>query len=404
MALIIITILFYIPAFFVYLFSGRRLLYPATVFSSVYAVVLTLACIANVVFDYYPISLETYAIYGLGNLVFISTALCGTHFFRKTSEKNIKYDYRKLKIAFLVLLLVVVIYAPAMYSEFSAATPNMPLAMKILRTREKGLVEQVFSTLTNNIIIISTLSVMLGTYLFSRKVIGFFAFSAIYIMFAYYNFLTGTRSAIILVSLSCLIIYALSSDKVNKKFLLLTAVITFILGAFIAIFMGKDGMDRNSSLMNNMSKVIDNYFSYTVQGTILFNNYVVGNEKIHENWDILSGSKELINKVTPTFHLDEKYSDFSNFSPTHEGNVYTIYFAIFPIYGIAGVIIFFSLYGFLCSFAYERLHGVGMIIVAYLNAALCLSIFNEQIFINFIFTIKMIAFVFVCYLLEKKIK
>lgn len=402
MVLIVIIILFYIPTLFVYYFSGRRLLYPATVFSSVYAAVLTLACIANAMFNYYPISLETYAIYGLGNVVFIISGLCCTYFFRESTKKKFEYNYRKLKIVFLILLFISAIYAPVIYSEFIAATPNMPLAMKILRTREKGLTEQVFSTLTNNIIIVSTLSVMLATYLFSRKTIGFVAFSAAYAMFAYYNFLTGTRSAIILVSLSCLIIYALSSEKINKKFLLLTIAITFLLGAFIAIFMGKDGMDRNSGLMSNMSKVVDNYFSYTVQGTILFNNYVVGSEQIHENWDILSGPKELVNKIIPTFDLEEKYSDFSKFSPIHEGNVYTIYFAIYPIYGVLGVVFFFLLYGFICSFVYEKFNGVSVIIVAYINAALCLSIFNEQVFINFIFTIKMIAFVFLCHLLEKK--
>jgi hypothetical protein len=60
------------------------------------------------------------------------------------------------------------------------------------------------------------------------------------------------------------------------------------LGAIIAIFMGKDGMNRDDGFIDNIDNVAENYFSYSVQGVILFDNYVINRAGgVEANWDVV---------------------------------------------------------------------------------------------------------------------
>ncbi|WP_426768220.1 O-antigen polymerase [Erwinia aphidicola] len=406
MSLLAIVFLFLVPCAFLKFGMKKGLTYPATLFSFVFLIVLLMALLSHYFFGYYYISLETYAIYGLGNISFIMGSLLITSVQRTSPrrfEPLVNGRGKWLNIFFHVLLLLCLLYSPVIYDEFMAVTPNGPISIRILRLREYGLTQQVYSTLTNNFIIISTFLVMLSAYLFSRKKIRFPLFALSYLLFAYYNFLTGTRAAIILITVAIMFIYLVCAEKKSKLLLVLILVSAFFLGAVVAIYMGKDGMDRDANFSDNISKVIENYFSYTVQGVILFDNYIVDRNKISENWDVLSGAKGVANKIAGAdlFDINTKFSDFSYFSKDKDGNVYTIYFSVYPLYGLIGVFTFFVLYGAFCSFVYHRANYVFVIILCYISATLCLNVFNEQVFTNFIYTIKLLAFISLCRYFEK---
>lgn len=363
-----------------------------------------MAYASHYLFDFYQISLESYAIYGTGNIAFITGGLIAGLVVKRNKTGNISKDISDSTINLIKLfILVLILYLPFAYNEFKYATPDMPLSLKILRIRERGLEEQVFSTITNNMIILSSCLIMFVTYLFARKKIHINYYILTYGLFCFYNFITGTRAAILLITLSCIFVYLLNTLKTSKLFLISIATTAVVLGAIVAIFMGKDGMDRDQGLIENINKVANNYFSYTVQGVILFDNYVVSKEPIEANWDILSGSADVINKIAGSDIIDtnSKFSDFSHFSDRNDGNVYTIYFSLYPIYGVFGVILFFILYGVGCEVLYNRGPGMVSILVGYINASLCLNIFNEQIFTNLIFTIKFILFLIFMRVIER---
>lgn len=396
--------MFYIPLFFLKAVLKERYTHPPTLFCAVFTFVLTMAFLSHYLFGFYQISVETYAIYGIGNMAFIAGGL----FSRVASNGSVHdrpvTEINKRAINFMKFLMVIlIIYVPIAYNEFKYATPDMPLSLKILRIRERGLEEQVFSTITNNMIVISSCLIMYATYLFSRKKVNILNYIVIYALFCFYNFITGTRAAILLITLSCIFVYLLNTTKSSKFFLLSIGTSAVVLGAIVAIFMGKDGMDREQSLASNLNKVGSNYFSYTVQGVILFDNYVMGKEKIEPNWDILSGTAEIVNKVAGEKIIDtnSKFSDFSHFSDQNDGNVYTIYFSLYPLYGLLGVILFFVLYGAICGGLYNIGPGIVSIFVGYINATLCLNIFNEQIFTNLIFTIKFVFFLVLVRVIER---
>ncbi|MGL5529423.1 MAG: O-antigen polymerase [Plesiomonas shigelloides] len=371
---------------------------PALIFCFVFSVVLTMAWISSYLFDFHPISMEAYSVYGCGNIAFIAGSLLVRWIYRhETKIYNNEQSDNPLNIVCILTLLCLIIYIPVAYTEFLQATPDMSFALKILRTREKGLDEQIFSTMTNNFIVLSSCLVMLASYLFAKKRISFAVFFVVYVVFCFYNFITGTRAAILLISLSCIFIYAMSSVRVSKLFLLVLLSSAIILGSLIAIFMGKDGMDRDGKLSDNIDKVVQNYFSYSVQGVILFDNYVSGKYGgVEANWDILSGVKEVVNKISgePEFNIKSKYSQFSFFSKENSGNVYTIYFSIFPLYGLGGVVFFLMFYGMACEYVYIKSTGVFLVLLGFINATLCLNIFNEQVFTNIVFTLKFLTFLF----------
>ncbi len=393
-----LVILFYFPFYILKVKLKVGFNNPALIFCFVFSIILTMAWCSSYLFDFYPISMETYSVYGCGNIAFIAGSLLVRWFYRyeKKIHNNEQSD-NPLSIVCILILLCLIIYTPVAYTEFLQATPDMPFALKILRTREKGLEEQLFSTMTNNFIVLSSCLAMLASYLFAKNRISFTVFFAVYVVFCFYNFITGTRAAILLISLSCVFVYTISSIRVSKLFLLALLSSAIMLGSLIAIFMGKDGMDRNDKFVNNIEKVVHNYFSYSVQGVILFDNYVLSKSgEFEANWDILSGVKEVINKVSgeSVFNLNSKHSQFSFFSKENNGNVYTIYFSIFPLYGLSGVIFFLLLYGMVCEYVYIKSTGVFLVLLGFINATLCLNIFNEQVFTNIVFTIKFLTFLF----------
>jgi oligosaccharide repeat unit polymerase len=401
---LLLLTLFYLPLFFLKYVLRKNYTHPPTLFCAVFTVVLTMAYISHYLFEFYQISIESYAIYGTGNLAFIIGSLLAGLIVKRDKTGNLTKDISTTTVNLIkLLILVLVLYLPFAYNEFKYATPDMPLSLKILRIREKGLDEQVFNTITNNMIIMSSCVIMFVTYLFARKKIHIGYYIVAYGLFCFYNFITGTRAAILLITLSCIFVYLLNTFKTSKVFLISIATSAVILGAIVAIFMGKDGMDRDQGLVDNLNKVANNYFSYTVQGVILFDNYVVSKEPIRANWDILSGSAEVVNKIIGSniIETDSKFSDFSHFSDQNDGNVYTIYFSLYPIYGVLGVIIFFIFYGAGCEILYNKGPGIVSILVGYINATLCLNIFNEQIFTNLIFTIKFIIFLIFMRFIER---
>ncbi|HCK1269187.1 TPA: O139 family O-antigen polymerase, partial [Escherichia coli] len=118
---------------------------------AIFSFVLSMAYIAHITLGFYEISYESYAIYGLGNLSFIAGGMITDALNRRNIKNSTQLVINKQAITLLkILIFTLLLYFPIAYSEFKHATPDMPLALKILRIRERGLEEQVYSTITNN--------------------------------------------------------------------------------------------------------------------------------------------------------------------------------------------------------------------------------------------------------------
>jgi oligosaccharide repeat unit polymerase len=133
-----------------------------------------------------------------------------------------------------------------------------------------------------------------------------------------------------------------------------------LVGIFLLVFVGgillvgKEGVTETSGLADVGEAALQNFFGYLLQGSVLFGKYMAGVVDVAPRWDALSffciaGSK-LGLCVPADLHLD-----FNAYRPDGAwGNVYSVYFSIYPNYGMMGVVAFMALYG-----AWTSLHHEG---------------------------------------------
>jgi len=380
----------------------KKLIHPSIVLNLSFLLVISIACISVYFFDFYTISTETYSIVLTGCTFFSIGGWCTDYLFRNKIKYRLYSEVKKNLVKSLIIMTLVLF--PVVYREFEALIPGVSFGVKILRIRELGLEEQIYSTLSNNIIVLASISYLIAMYAYSKKIISINWLLLSLVLFVFYNVLTGTRAPIIFLGVASVFIYLRESERQSISVLISLVLGIFISGGLIAIYMGKDGADRDLSFVQNIPYIIENYFSYTVQGIILFDNYVVNKFNIDPSWDFLSGIKGILNKFGAGFSLYSKHADFSNFSESRSGNVYTMFFSIYPNYGLIGTVIFFSFYGSLASFLFNSRGVISSVLVSYVCGALVIGIFNEQFFTNLIFTIKLTLVLLFLSLLSREYK
>ncbi len=369
-------------------FIERKITYPPNLLTLTYIVILSVAYFVVTAFDYNHINMATLAIIYVGCFFFSIGATYYQFLIKEKVRKDNKVNIGIWPVK--VALLMLILYYPVLYKEFSSYNPSSSFAIKILRIREMGLEEKVYSTLTNNMIILSGIIYLAMMYLYSHIKVSIYWLCISLSTFVAYSLLTGTRATIIFLVVSSILIYINQAKKIKKGLLISLFLSAFFVGGVIAVFMGKDGANREQGIMYNAPYVLENYFSYGIQGVFLLDNYVTDKYKITPSWDILSGTKTILNKLGMGLEMKSKHAEFSYFGNGKYGNVYTMFFSVYPYYGILGVVMFFTFFGFVSSFLYSNGSSVSAILLGYINGAIVISIFNEQVFTNLIYTIKII--------------
>ena len=372
------------------------LTYPPTIMCFTFLLILVLASFSNHIFGYGDLSIYTLSVIFIG-CVFFSIGGVLSLVLKRRVYSQVMFDSRLVKFILLGLLA----YFPILYIEFAAYNQDLSFAFKILRLRELGLEEQVYSILTNNMIILSGVMYLLFMYLYSHKIVNLRWLLFSMALFFSYNLLTGTRATIIFLVVGSVLLYVNQTKKINKKLIFSILLAAFFLGGAVAVFMGKDGADRDKGIIYNTPYVVENYFSYGIQGVYLFDNYILKKYPIKPNWDVLSGFKLIGSKLGFDFDMHSKHADFSYFGNGKSGNVYTMFFSVYPLYGVFGLIVFFSIYGFFSSSLYYSSSPINSILLAYINGALVIGVFNEQFFTNLLYTLKLILVLFFLQLISK---
>ena len=100
------------------------------------------------------------------------------------------------------------------------------------------------------------------------------------------------------------------------------------------------------------------------------------------------------------------HSEFNLYGDGLEGNVYSLYFSIFPGFGVLGVVFFIALYSAASTYAYLKAkqgHIFYMVISAYLYSAIVLSLFSDTFLPSLWFFMKVfVIVVFVLLFFSKK--
>lgn len=369
----------------------------------IWFLVILLTLIGSVNDNNFPISNYTVFIFIIGLLFFnigvVSVKLILNKKF--IYIKKFKYQFIRLEQINLIIIIILLIYFPVYYNEFLNTTHMYDsFAIKILRMREISLTQQVYSSISGQLIIISFMNFNLSVYLFilnNKK--RYLQLIASFSLFIAYNFLTGTRASII-IGIACILgIFIDNYQRRYLKYLLFFFLMAIIIGGFIAVFLQKGSTDRDKSLIENSNSIIDNYIDYVIQGPILFDQYNKGNYH-GQTWDIKNGLLVILDRFYKV-DIPSKHASFSRFGKLKTGNVYSAFFAVFPKYSFTGIIIYFFIFGILIEVLNTTTFGIYRLLFYYVCGSMFFSIFNEQVLTNLLFSLKYFFFIFLTNFLSK---
>jgi hypothetical protein len=201
------------------------------------------------------------------------------------------------------------------------------------------------------------------------------------------NFLTNGRAGLTQLFLGLLFLYS-HLGRIRLRTIAIAAVVFVVVFGAGAVLVKKtdaDISDEQSTVSNGdiVDGVVTNLLDYTIQGPILYSRVASQKASAAPDWDAL-------------FWAKGKHWEHADFNPFNwsgaDGNVYTIYFAQVPIYGLAGMAFFMVLYGLAAGYVYRnawRSHAHALV-ASYFFGATVLSIFTDAFAPSMNFLVKMV--------------
>jgi hypothetical protein len=200
------------------------------------------------------------------------------------------------------------------------------------------------------------------------------------------NFLTNGRAGLTQLFLGLLFLYShLGRIKLRTVAIAFTVfLVVFGAGAVLVKKTDADISDEQAATSQSdiVNGVVTNLLDYTIQGPILYSRVDAQKASAAPDWDALFWAKDK--------HWE--HADFNAFNWSGaDGNVYTIYFAQVPIYGLAGMALFMLVYGLAAGYVWRNAwrsyaHALG---AAYLFGATVLSIFTDAFAPSMNYLVKM---------------
>ncbi|WP_422012291.1 O-antigen polymerase [Roseateles sp.] len=206
------------------------------------------------------------------------------------------------------------------------------------------------------------------------------------------NLLTNGRSALVQLIIALVYIRLRYGKKLNSSTLIGIVILFITIFSAGAILVSKGDVSEDSEADEIASAVTTNLLDYTLQGPILFSRYMDAPERLNPSWDALVFPCTLASKLDlcKAGPLHQEFLEF-----THDGrigNVYTVFFSIFPKYGWAGLILLMALYGAWATFHHKKAQNprslIHILLASYLFSAIVLSIFSDLFLPSLYFFIK----------------
>lgn len=366
-------------------------LHPAVVFPSVWGVTILFIGLAEP-FGYFQISPGALLLFILGISFFIGGALFG----KKSSmpEQRIflyNLDYKKIIWFCVALHTVMLPLAWAEVTQITGGVGDIFAAAYRLRAASVSGEEKV--------------GVMVGNYLLSglffvpvlligwiQKKIRASIFLILCMPWILLNIFVGGRSGLIMLIFSSAYVYI----SLNKRIALKAAMVFGILLISILVagnlLVSKIDARVEDGIWPILEQSTRSFFDYFLQGPILFSEYYDHPNFVNPTWDALVFSCQMLEKIN-LCKVPPQHQEFTRFSYKSElGNVYSLFFSIYPKYSWLGIILISSGYGFWASFHHERRNKLlfHMLIGSFLFSATLLSIFSDGFGQNIYFFLKII--------------
>lgn len=399
---------------FIYTFIAHRmvkdLLSPAVVFPAVWAIALFFLSMITPMLGFYHINSWAILIFVGGALLFstVSILISITFDFKKPFPYSLRIDEISYKRIMVVFYIGTIISAPLVISAALNYGDNLvQIASRIRYERIHGEGDIAPKTVQNWFTLSFFLIFILISGIVKRKVKIKYILIPVGINLILYLLLEG-RSAIIMQIFAWmfLIITITGGVRVRHLFIITVSMLCFIILG--SVFVAKVDTS-NISLVDQAIAYLRHILSYLYQGPILFSEYFDGKIHIRENWDAMNNFLHIMNNLGITNVEISQHADFAMFGYDEDdyGNVYSIYFSIFPHYGYFGLVFFLTLYSAISTifFKLSRLGGVYCLYVSgTLFASSLLSVFMDGYgYLIYFFAKSFIFFMFIKLTCTKKV-
>ena len=382
--------------------------HPACVFPAVWGVSLIILS-ALPLWRFIPIQNGALVFFVLGGLTFSLISIV-THYLveRKIMPpeklQGMVENFRPLVL--LILAGHAIVFSMAL-NELLSLGGTLSQAIYQARALQVQGVE-VFNHIVTNYMLLGLVLIPLITVARLRKRIGILSYSAVVVPWITMILVTSGRAGLIQLVFAVLFIYYLLFRKVSfRAFVFVFAIFLAVVVAG-ALAVGKVHIGSHESDANILNAFLKHIAIYAFQGPILFSRYFDGSVAVSAHWNPFTSIQHILTFFggTPPPSTNLEFNLYGN-DPGMLGNVYSIYFSLYPDFGIIGALIILSFYSATSTYIYLRARSgelLYIVISAYLFSAMILSVFADYFLTGLWFFVKVIVIMmlFKLYLMATK--
>ena len=199
------------------------------------------------------------------------------------------------------------------------------------------------------------------------------------------NLMTASRSGAILLLLCIVTMSWLRARRVNWKMMAIAATLFLVFFSTIEILVQKGDNKKDASIADNIDAIATDLAVYGLGAVVTFDRIHQDPNAIPPVWNINRVFLQAANKFGADYEVPSLHAEYTPIAPYRDTNVYTMYFAYYPHYGLAGTTLIMMFLGGLATWVYFlSLRGnlPATLMYPLLFAGMLLSGYNEQFFMN----------------------
>lgn len=385
--------------------------HPAVVFPATWALGLWGVSVSELL-GFYPIESDALLLYIVGGLVFSVVGIATYEILRKANSNVLASGYfynpinaRKMVFFFCVLHVAIL---PSIYIDLTSLSPDLIQAAYIARQRSvEG--DDVLGWAASNYLQVGTMLIPLFVVCYLKKWCSAPALLLISTPWALLILLASGRAGLLQLLIGLLFIWVIVRGKLSATFII------WVGGCFLLVLIGgavataKVAIDSDESAGDFVYAFLEHFAGYAFQGPVLFARYFDGHINLEPYWSPFSSICHMLSFVG-LCAPDPQHLAFNRYAPELEGNVYSMYFSLYPRFGVLGVIAFLSLYSAIATYTYFKAKAGNvyyMMLASFFMSSIVLSLFSDQISSSWWSLIKLtvlMALVFFVFTDRKKIR
>ncbi|HCF5406427.1 TPA: oligosaccharide repeat unit polymerase [Pseudomonas aeruginosa] len=343
---------------------------------------------------FYPVESDALLIFLAGVLSFsLSSAIFSFIYNSYTSpySYNILFD-RDLRAKSLVFFFCVahLFFLTVIYRDLSSIAPTLREAAYIVRAQSVS-GEPLLSSLSLNYLQLGQTVMPLVVLLYLRGKCGAIGMLAVSVPWMAVILLASGRSSLMQMLVGLFFIYVLVKGRPSIKSIFVIGVAMFLVIAVGAVATSKIQFHEGDGVSTLLIELYRHVAGYALQGPVLFDRYYQGLIQVEPHWSPFNGLCSM-GYILGLCEKPIQHLDFYAYAPGELGNVYSVFFSMYPHYGALGVVFFMAAYGMVCSYAYCKAKKGSLyftILSSYFFSAIVFSLFSDQISTSWWFYVKM---------------